>query len=115
MAHSSAEREPSRYSNAAGGMPVRVRDSLTWIDSLSGLSFILTTRCGNAALELVHGAVELTLIAFVVGEEAVYQIRYLQGFAEGEFAGFAAVLIEDGGLGVLKDGIAGGVSGFEFL
>src|ERR1039458_5514443 len=35
--------------------------------------------------------------------------------AESEFAGFAAVLIEDGGLGVLKDGIAGGVSGFEFL
>ena len=70
---------------------------------------------GNAALELVHGAVELTLIGFVVGEEAVHEIRYLQGFGEREFAGFAAVLIEDGDLGVLKNRIAGGVSGFEFL
>jgi hypothetical protein len=41
--------------------------------------------------------------------------RYLQGFAEGEFAGFAAVLIEDGDFGVFKNGVTGGVSGFEFL
>jgi hypothetical protein len=59
--------------------------------------------------------VELTLIAFVVGEEAVHQGRYLQGFAEREFAGFAAVLIEDGDFSVLKNGVTGGGSGFEFL
>ena len=58
---------------------------------------------------------EFTLVAFVVGEEAVHEIRYLQGFAEREFAGFAAVLIEDGDLSVFEDGVTSGVSGFEFL
>ena len=38
-----------------------------------------------------------------------------RGSAKGEFAGFGAVLKEDGGLGVLKNSVAGGVAGFELL
>ena len=36
-------------------------------------------------------------------------------FAQREFAGLAAVLIEHGGLGVLEDGVAGRVSGLDLL
>jgi hypothetical protein len=67
------------------------------------------------SFELVHGAVELTLVGFAVGEEAIDKLRDLQWLAVGEFAGFAAVLIQDGGFGVLEDGIAGGVSGLDLL
>ena len=70
---------------------------------------------GNAAFELIHGAVEFALVGFVVGEEAVEEIGDFHGFAEGEFAGFGAVLKENGDLRVLKDGVAGGVTGLEFL
>ncbi len=69
----------------------------------------------NAQLELVHGALELTLIGFIVGEEAVHQLRYLQWLAERVFASFAAVLVEDGGLRVLEDGVAGRVAGLDLL
>lgn len=70
---------------------------------------------GNAAFELVHGALEFALVGVVVGEEAVEEVGEVRGVAEGEFAGFGAVLIENRGAGVFEDGVAGGVAGFELF
>ena len=69
----------------------------------------------NPALELIHGALELTLVAFIVREEAVHELRDFDGFVEREFAGFAAVLIKHGSLRILKNSVAGGISGLELL
>ncbi len=69
---------------------------------------------GNAAFELVHGAFKFALVGVVVGEEAVEEVGEVGGVAKGEFAGFGAVLIENGGAGVFEYSVAGGVAGFEF-
>ena len=47
--------------------------------------------------------------------EAIEEVGNLHRLGEGEFAGFASVLIEDGDLGVFEDGVARRVSGFELL
>jgi hypothetical protein len=69
----------------------------------------------NPALELVHGAVELALVGFVVREETIQQGRYFQRLAQSEFAGFAPILIEDGDLRVLEDCIPRRISSLELL
>ncbi len=70
---------------------------------------------GNAAFELVQGALEFALVGFVVGEDIVEEGCNLDRFGEGEFTGFGTVLIENDDLRVFKDDVAGGVAGFELL
>jgi hypothetical protein len=50
-----------------------------------------------------------------VREETIQQGRYFQRLAQSEFAGFAAILIEDGGLRVLEDRIPRRISGLELF
>jgi len=89
----------------AGVLLVRFRDVL--MERLGEI--------GNAALELVHGAVEFALVGFVVREEAVEEIGNFDWFAKGELAGFAAILVEHGSAGIFEDGVAVGISGFQLL
>ncbi len=51
------------------------------------------SKIGNAALELVHGALKFALIRFVVREESIEKRRNLQRLAEGEFVRLAPVLV----------------------
>ncbi len=67
---------------------------------------------GDAVFEFLHGAAEFAFVGFGVGEEAVKELGYVDGFDESELAGFGSVLEEDGVLRVFEDGIAGGVAGF---
>jgi len=70
---------------------------------------------GDAALEFVHGAVEFALVGFIVSEKSIEEAGDLVGVGERKLTAFGAVLEKDGGLGVLKDGVAGGVAGFELF
>ncbi len=72
-------------------------------------------KVGNAALEFLHGALELALVGFVVGEEAIEESGDFDRFGQCEFAGLGAVLVENGGLRILKNGVAGGVAGPELF
>jgi hypothetical protein len=44
-----------------------------------------TGEIGNAALELVHGAMEFALVGFVVRKKCIEEGRYLQRLLEREF------------------------------
>jgi hypothetical protein len=66
-------------------------------------------QVGDAAFEFRHGAFELALVGFVVGEEAVQKTGDLYGLVESELAGLTPVLVEDGDARIFEDGVAGGV------
>ncbi len=65
----------------------------------------------DAALELLHGALEFALVGLIMRKEPVQQFRDVRRLAEGEFASFAAILIQNRYAGILKDRVARRVSG----
>src|SRR5450755_465204 len=67
----------------------------------------------NPTLEFLHGALELAFVGFVMGKEPIEEIGHLYRFVKRELSRFAAILVEDRDLRILKDGISCRIPGLQ--
>lgn len=72
-------------------------------------------KIGNVPLELVHGALELALVGFIVREKPVQQRRNRHRLAQRKFACLRAVLVKHSDLRIFENRIARRIPGLEFL